>query len=109
VNVRARAPVVARASVGNTGEATWLSPALHPGAGGVHLSSRLEGGLEFAQPISEDVPSLGDAVIPEFTLADGVATETKVGFEVTAEDRAWFGEKLSVTLRPVPLQRESRP
>ena len=102
VNVTAEAPIIARASIGNTAEASWLSPARHPEVGSVYLSSRLEGGLQFAQPIPEDVPYLGDAVIPDFQLSRGITTETRVALEMTAKGRAWFGEKTPVTLRPVP-------
>jgi len=105
VRLKAGAPVIARASIGNTGEAAWLSPTGHDGPGGVYLSSRLEGGLEFAQPIPEDVPSLGDALIPKFTLTNRIAAETRVTFEMTAEDRAWFGERITVTLAPAQETR----
>ncbi|MBN8217253.1 MAG: beta-galactosidase [Spirochaetes bacterium] len=90
-------PVRAKASIGNLGEAAWLAPARQPGKGGVYLSART-GGILFRAPILRDVPSLGDGETGEFTLTPGIAKDTPLVLEMTALDRAWFGEKWNVTL-----------
>jgi hypothetical protein len=91
IEVVAGKPVMAEASVGNTGEAEWLSPAKHSGAGGVCLSAR-EGDVRFSQPIPMDTPYLTDAKIAEFELSAQI--------DMTATNCAWFGEKLEFILKP---------
>ena len=101
VNVKRGAPVRARASVGNIGFATWLtlqSAGRMPGA--VYLSTRSEGPVQFRAPIASDTPYLGDAQVPEFTLTEGLSEPAEASFEMTANGRAWFGEKLTVRLVP---------
>ncbi|MCX7014632.1 MAG: beta-galactosidase [Candidatus Sumerlaeota bacterium] len=101
IPVKSGAPIHAEASVGNTGPVEWLAAGTHSGAGGVYLSSRLEGGLQFEAPMAEDTPSLGDAKVDTFVLTSALTKPTAVRFEMTAKDRAWFGEKVGVTLKPV--------
>lgn len=101
---RIRAPrgkrILASASVGNLQEATWLTPAScqdRPGA--VYLASTPDSALKVKQPIAKDTPWLRDADLGEsFVLTEGIATESRVELQMTAEDRAWFGEKLRFTL-----------
>ena len=45
-------------------------------------------------------PCFADAEIPEFVLSKSVDRETKVVLQMTAEDRAWFGEKVEFVLTP---------
>jgi hypothetical protein len=102
LEVAAGRPVIARASIGNIGEVTWLGAESSAGKKGlVALSSRVQDGVQFAEPIPKDVPPLGDAEIAEFVLAERLAAPAKVVFEMTATGRAWFGEKIDVTLVPV--------
>jgi len=101
VEVAPGQPVEVRASIGNTGEAAWLSPVgREDQTGTVYLSSRREPGLSFQQPIPRDVPSLGDAELPPFVLAEAITEPVEVAFEMTAQGRAWFGEKVEVTVQP---------
>jgi hypothetical protein len=97
-----REAVVATASVGNLQEATWLTPVHCAGKpGAVYLASTPQSGLSIKRAISRDTPYLGDAKFGgEFVLAEGVKQETSVELQMTAEDRAWFGEKLRFTLMP---------
>jgi hypothetical protein len=99
VEVKAGQPVRCRASVGNLGEARWLAAER---IGGVYLAGRSEYGLEFAAPIGADTEFLRDAAVPEFTLLPAAAGETVVSFEMQARDRAWFGERRTVTLKAAP-------
>jgi hypothetical protein len=85
--------------VGNLGEALWRAPSMHPGTGAVYLSSRT-GDLVIRQPIPANVPRLGDADLGEFILCDGIDRPTRVVLEMTALDRAWFGEKREIRLTP---------
>jgi hypothetical protein len=90
-------PVRVKASIGNLGEAAWLAPGKKTAKGGVWLSSR-EGDLAFRAPILGNVPPLRDGETGEFTLTAGISKETRVVFELTALERAWFGEKWEVVL-----------
>ncbi len=101
VTVDGTGPVRARISIGNTQEATWLAPVsagAHEGA--VYLASCRESGLEIRQPIARDTPYLADADLGEFTLASRVTRKTRVTVQMTAHERAWFGEKLNFELAP---------
>ena len=99
IEVAAGQPVRVKASIGNLGEATWLAPTQHSGAGGVYLASR-SGDVTFREPILADTAYLKDASTAEFTLTQGVQTKTEIVFEMTALDRMWFGEKFTLTLLP---------
>ena len=98
IEVAAGAAVLCRASVGNTGEAAWTAPASGGNKGRVFLAGRAEYGHAFQAPIAADTPFLADAEVAEFTLIPAVRGEVKVSFEMTAEDRAWFGERRAVTI-----------
>jgi len=95
-------PIFAAASVGNLQEATWLTPAHCEGKpGAVYLASTGDSALTVRVPVLADTPYLSDAVFGEsFLLASGVSAETQVILQMTAEGRAWFGEKLRFVLVP---------
>jgi hypothetical protein len=100
IRVPRNRPVLAAASIGNLQDATWLTPASCAGKpGAVYLASTDASGLKLKQPISKDTPRLEDAGFGEsFVLSEGVASDTSVELQLTAEGRAWFGEKLRLTL-----------
>ncbi|MFC1717068.1 hypothetical protein ACFL6S_25595 [Candidatus Poribacteria bacterium] len=99
IRVNQNESLFVRASVGNTGEAEWLAGNADQEKGAVYLSSRTEKGFRFA-PIPADTPYMGDATVAPFALIDSVQKRIAVEFEMTAYDRAWFGEKISVMLEP---------
>ena len=102
VRVRKNAPVLARASVGNLQEATWITPQNAKGrTGGVYLASTKESKLDFLLEIPHDTAYLDDAEFDEFVLAQGIAGNTRVVLQMTAKNRAWFGEKLEFVLKPI--------
>jgi hypothetical protein len=100
IRVSRNKPVLAAASVGNLQDAAWLTAAScanKPGA--VYLATTGDSALKLKQPITKDTARLEDAEFGEsFLLTEGIATETKVELQMTAEGRAWFGEKLRFTL-----------
>jgi hypothetical protein len=101
IAVKPNAPVLATVSVGNTQEATWLTPASaqdKPGA--VYLASTANSALSVKQPVLNDTPYLSDADLGEITLVPGVSGHTKIELQMTAEGRAWFGEKRRFSLVP---------
>jgi len=101
IGVAAGQPVLARASVGNLQEAEWLTPESAQGApGAVCLASTPQSALSFKRPIPRNTPYLADAEFGEFALSNGVMAKTTVTLQMTAEGRAWFGEKLELTLMP---------
>ena len=103
IRVPQNTPVLAEASMGNLQEATWLAPASCAGKpGAVYLAATGNSALKLKQPIAKNTARLEDAEFGEsFVLTEGVAAETKVELQMTAEGRVWFGEKLRFTLEPV--------
>lgn len=94
-------PVRCRASVGNTQEATWLTPtSAGTKAGAVYLASTRASELAVSRPLPADTPPLADAEFGEWTLTTGIAAATVVEVQLTARNRAWFGEKRRFTLAP---------
>jgi hypothetical protein len=90
--------VVAKAVVGNTGDAAWVCPAKAGGkAGGVYLG--VVGSAERMQAIVGDVAYLGETEVPEFVVARKVDGEVRIEVRMTAKGRAWFGEKVRFTVR----------
>jgi len=101
IPVRRNVPIFAQASVGNLQEAKWLRPKKTKGkAGGVYLASTEESELDFQLEIPHDTAYLADAEFDEFVLAQGIARQTQVILQMTAKERAWFGEKLEFVLQP---------
>ena len=101
ISVKANDPILATVSVGNTQEATWLTPnSAGDKRGAVYIASTANSVLNVKQPIPSDTPYLSDADFGEITLAPGVSEHTKVELQMTAEDRAWFGEKRTFLLIP---------
>lgn len=102
VRVPRGTPLVAAASIGNLQEAAWLSPESCAGKpGAVHLASTPASALALKQPVPRTTTWLEDAEFtPEFPLSGGISEETPVELQMTAEGRAWFGEKLRFTLEP---------
>jgi hypothetical protein len=101
IEVRSGSPVRARASLGNTQEATWVPPAA-AGAlpGTVFLATTLASPLQGRWPLPAEVPYLGDADFGEFVLAPTLTEATAVDLQMTALDRAWFGERRTFRLQP---------
>jgi hypothetical protein len=102
IRVPRNAPITAAASVGNLQEATWLTPEHCQGKpGAVYLASTSDSGLKFKKAIVNDTAYLGDADFGDgFLLTEGLSAPTEVVLQMTADGRAWFGEKLRFTLEP---------
>lgn len=100
VKINPDKPLMVRASVGNTGETKWIASEQSAEKGAVYLSSRTKGDFNLG-PISKDTPYLHDAEVAPFVFADSVSGKTTVKFEMTANRRVWFGEKIRVILVPI--------
>jgi hypothetical protein len=99
IKVKTGAPVLCRASAGNTQSATWIAPANAKGAkGGVYLATLPEAEVQARGPIVADTPCFADAEIREFVLSKAIKKDSKVVLQMTALDRAWFGEKVEFVL-----------
>jgi hypothetical protein len=99
VSVKANAPVMARVSVGNTGEAEWVAPGSNPSRSGtVYLGCVIDSPALTALPANTGY--LADAMIEEFALTAGISTKTRVSLRMTAKDRAWFGQRMEFELDP---------
>ncbi len=97
VKVRAGAPVLCRARIGNNGEATWLAGDQE---GAVFLSCREPSTIRFRRPLPRNVAYMETIDLPEFQLAQGITKPETVVFELTALNRAWFGRRVLVQLEP---------
>lgn len=92
IAVAAGRPVRAKASMGNTQEATWL-PATGTAAGGVALVARVSGKEAGRWPLTgSGVPYLGDATFDEFTLLASVGQAVEVTLRLEVVGRTPFGE-----------------
>ncbi|MEN6535735.1 MAG: hypothetical protein ABFD89_18875, partial [Bryobacteraceae bacterium] len=102
IRVPRNKPIFAAVSVGNLQEATWLTPVNCQGKpGAVYLATPEGSELKLKQPIAKDTARFEDADFGEsFLLTEGIATNTKIELQMTAEGRAWFGEKLTITFEP---------
>jgi hypothetical protein len=102
IEVTANQRVMCEASIGNLQDATWIAPVnARDAKGAVYLASPEGSQLQLRAPIPYDTKYFADAVLPEFALSAGVSSETTVILQMTAEARAWFGEKLAFVLVPV--------
>jgi hypothetical protein len=95
IAVKADQPVQARASLGNTQEATWLVS----GEGCVALVARVDRAEVGRWPLGFNVVYLGDAEFGEFTLLPSVAGRKTVSVRLEAQGRTPFGEARVFTLR----------
>ncbi|MGQ9730247.1 MAG: hypothetical protein ACUVX8_03155 [Candidatus Zipacnadales bacterium] len=93
-------PVRLHVTIGNNGWATWLAPSIHGGEGGVYLATTEDSTLAIKQAIPIDVARLGTITIDDFSLEAQITAPTELTFGMLAENRAWFGEKLKVILKP---------
>ncbi len=101
IPVTAASAVRARVSVGNTQEATWLSPtAGTPRAGDVLLTTTDASAIQGSWPLPHDTPCLADADFGEIVLAKSVASPTVVELQMSALQRTRFGEKRTFTIEP---------
>ena len=102
LKIAANTPVYAMASAGNLQEATWLTPVSCKGKpGAVYLASTGGSALTLKLPIDQDTPwHLDTDFGGEFRLTDGISQKTFVELQLTAEGRAWFGEKIRFELVP---------
>ncbi len=101
ITVAPGAPVRARASVGNTQEATWLAPRTSElQTGDVVLSTTDAPGLRGTWPLRQDTPYLADADFGEVTLSEGITVPTRVELRMQAHQRGSFGEKRTFSIVP---------
>ena len=102
IEVKPGVAVRARACLGNTQEAAWVVPAAAPVSGAVYLATTRGSQLQGRWPILAEVPYLGDADLGEITLTPALTAAVAVELQLTAFERAWFGEKRTFRLQPVP-------
>jgi hypothetical protein len=105
ITVTKNLPVECKVSVVNTGETKWVAPgqAASVKKGSVYVASTAASdrtAAGFKTGIPADVVTHGDCDVPGFVLIAGINKETKVELQMTAFDRAWFGEKSKFILVP---------
>ncbi|MDD5309691.1 MAG: hypothetical protein PHU25_20435 [Deltaproteobacteria bacterium] len=103
VEVASGAPVRARFQAGNTGEARWLKSA---SAGGAHGTVSF-GCNESVGDVGCRIEILADTALFEdiaggpAVISNGVTKESTVVFQMIAEEVAWFGDRIQVSLVPL--------
>ncbi|MFC1672241.1 hypothetical protein ACFL01_03800, partial [Planctomycetota bacterium] len=101
VDVPANTPITCSVSVGNLQSAAWIAPDNAKGAkGAVYLATTQDSQIQVQVPIPRNVAYFADVDMLDVVLTKGIAEETTVILQMTAKDRAWFGEKLEFTLVP---------
>ena len=101
IEVKPGAAVRARVCLGNTQEAAWMAPApAGPAAGAVYLATTPASQLQGRWPLAAAVPYLGDADFGEIVLAPVLTEAVAVDLQMTALERAWFGERRTFRLQP---------
>jgi hypothetical protein len=102
LKVSANTPVSIRISVGNTQEASWVAPENMEGEiGSVFLCSTDNSDLSFKIPIKKSVALYDDTDFGgSFQLTKGITKKTVIELQMTAKNRAWFGEKMQFVLVP---------
>lgn len=100
VVVTAGAPVKAQLVAGNTGESLWLSAASTKGhAGTVRFGCNENlGEIGCRHEITRDTESLMSARSGTLLITPGNRSSTRVVFQMVAENVAWFGDPVRVTL-----------
>jgi len=107
VKVTYWSPIYIRASVSNTGEATWLSHiSANNGNGAVRLAGKDDEGLSFRKDISNNISWTKPYDFGEFSFSNWITKQEKVAFQMVSELVTWFGEKITVTLQP---ERDTTP
>lgn len=91
--------ILCRASVGNIGEVEWVSPKQTREPGAVYLYC-YGANWETEVAIPSNTPFLKDAVFPPFVLLERLKKKVTITFTMCAKGRAFFGEKIKLTLNP---------
>lgn len=100
VTVSKNAPVKMRVSVGNTGESSWASTATAAGEARIALSGT---GLASTRvKIPARVASFDSTSVIEFTAFNALTAATTMSMKMVAEQRAFFGETVKVSLDVAP-------
>ena len=87
-------------SIGNTGEALWVSP-VSSGTkpGGVFLVDAPGSDIIVREPIPGSVPRYGDVLVGPLELSAEIAEEVTVALRLQAEERTPFGAHFHFRLR----------
>ncbi len=101
VEVEANRAIECVATIGNSGEALWVSPAIAGDRpGGVYLVDAPGSDLVVDQPITIDVPRYGDTLVGPFELSAGIDAKANVALRVEARGRTPFGGHFRFALAP---------
>ncbi|MGQ9732115.1 MAG: beta-galactosidase [Candidatus Zipacnadales bacterium] len=101
INVPPNTPVELVASLGNTGEALWVSPAQASSRpGGVYLVDAPGSQVTVEEPLTAEVPRFADVLVGPVTLAKTITQQTVVSLRLNAKGRTPFGAHFQFVLRP---------
>ena len=101
LRLRRGAAVYAWASLGNTGEAMWLSPASAQGEqGAVFLVAQVDGQQAGRRPAPRDVPRFADVEFAPFVVLPALNEGRTLRFFLRAEGRTRFGEAITLRVEP---------
>lgn len=91
--VPANTPIYVRGRVRNLGAAGWA-------AGNVRFGANENFGASFRWAIPGTVGRLGEVVIPEVLLSNGINADTRFQFQMVAENRTWIDGSVRIMLIP---------
>ncbi len=104
VVVEANKPIYAEVSMGNIGEAKWLTKASAGGLTGSVYLGNPGSGPAYVVLLASDVAWLKDADFGEFKVSGGIAQDESATFQLASSYRSFFGDKATIKLHPVELQ-----
>ncbi|MCE5200380.1 MAG: hypothetical protein ABFD54_10785 [Armatimonadota bacterium] len=98
VEIKPGDPIIISASVGNTGEATWLAKGVNQ-TGGVCLLASF-GDKRTTCAIKSDAKYLSDAIVPKFKVGQMTSAPESLIIRMACTNRAEFGEIIRIRLLP---------
>jgi len=102
VTVQKGKPVSLKISIGNTGDAAWISPLgkNENNKGTVFLGTPDDSDIIAFVPVPKDTPFFKDVLVEQIIGQQGITKSMTLVLRMHAKDRAWFGERFEIKLMP---------
>ena len=111
INVEYNMPIYLKASIGNIGEGAWKSSSTISNPSDLLLTGAVRLGdatnnilFGFLRQDISETAYLKDADILGLTpISMGITASQSISVQLLVEQKAWFGERIDVTLNPIPV------
>ena len=102
VEVLANSPIYLRGRFDNVGETTWRARKnLSSVRGAIRIAgNENRGTIKFRLDLQSDVSPEGEVVLPKTQVSAGISSPSTMCVQMVAEERAWFGDIVCITLTP---------